>query len=553
MGKKMSEKLKVNQVGYLSDADKIFMVEGADSFTKFNVLEMSSNAVVFEGELGSVIDDANSGHKIRQGDFSCLNKPGLYYVEVPGLGVSYSFRIADDVYRDTLRDVVRSYGLQRSNTLIDDPITGLKVDFGHKQDATARLYFSDEYHQKDTILDVSGGWYDAGDYGKYIPPAATTIAQLLLAYELRPESFVKGQVDFPFSVSDEDKNLPDLLVECKFELEWMLKMQRPDGAVYHKVAGRTWPAMDTTPEDDTQQRYIYGMSTYGTAQYTGALAMAARVYKPFNPAFAEELLASAELAQKYLAGNPSPFFRNDPGQGDGSGPYDKYTDVEERVWALAELFRTTQKQEYHEALVSLYKDELTSSPGCIAWGNSLPLGQWAYFLSDGAEQDLKDKIVNQYELFAEKALERMRIDGYKNILESKDYTWASAKSGLAYANNLLFANYMAANDDYVKGALEQLHNVLGRSATGYSYLSGVGSKPARNLHHRLYESKSVYIPGYLVGGPNKFGGDPDLDSFLEKERPAPALSYLDVTGSWSSNEYAIDYNAPLVFMLAHFA
>ena len=83
-------------------------------------------------------------------------------------------------------------------------------------------------------------------------------------------------------------------------------MQRPDGAVYHKVAGRTWP-VDTKPEEDTQQRYIYGMSTYGTAQYVGALAMAARVYQPFMPDFAEEL-DSAKLAQDYLTNNPTPLF-----------------------------------------------------------------------------------------------------------------------------------------------------------------------------------------------------------------------------------------------------
>jgi len=548
----MSEKVKVNQVGYLTGAKKIVMVEEPDSFTNFRVLDVSSNSVVYEGDLGPVIDDANSGHKIRQGDFSGLKAPGLYFVEVPGLGISYSFRISDDVYQKTLRDVVRSYGLQRSNTPINDPITGLKVDHGHKHDATAKLYFEDEYHKKDDVLDVSGGWYDAGDYGKYIPPAAITVAQLLLAYELKPNSFGRGQVDFPFPISEEDQSLPDLLVECKFELEWMLKMQRPDGAVYHKVAGRTWPAVDTKPEEDTQQRYIYGMSTYGTAQYVGALAMAARVYQPFMPDFAEELLDSAKLAQDYLTNNPTPLFRNDPGQGDGSGPYDKDTDVEERIWALAELFRTTKDQAYHDALISQYRDELVAFPECITWEYSLPLGQWAYFSSDDTDQKLKTEIVKQYQLFAEKALKRVKIDGYSNILESTDYTWASAKKAVAEGNILLFTNYMAPSPSYVEVALEQLHNVLGRSATGFSYLTGAGTKVPRNLHHRLFESKLVYIPGYLVGGPNRYGGDPDLDSYLQEERPAPALAYLDVTGSWSSNEYAIDYSAPVVFMLAHF-
>lgn len=552
MNTQISEKVKINQVGYLTEAKKGVVVEGADSFTAFRVLETTSNSIVYEGDLGFVVVDNNSGHRIKRGDFSEVKSPGFYVVEVPGLGRSYPFQISDDVYQDVLRDVVRSYGLQRSNTMIDDPVTGLKIENGHQHDASARFYFSDEYHKRDDVCDVSGGWYDAGDYGKYIPPAAITIAQLLLAYELNPSSFKQGQVDFPFIISEEDQNLPDLLVECKFELDWMLKMQRTDGAVYHKVAGRTWPAVDTKPEEDNQQRYIYGMSTYGTAQFAGSLGIAARVYKSFLPRYAAKLLDHARLAQDYLSKNPTPYFRNDPGQGDGSGPYDKYTDLEERIWALAELFRTTSDKEYHDILLSQYKNELVTFPECITWEYSLPLGQWAYFLSSYADQKLKTEIVKQYQLFADKALERIQIDGYSNVLDSADYTWASAKKAVAQGNILLLANYMAPDKRYVEAALEQLHNVLGRSATGFSYLTGAGTKVPRNLHHRLFESKGVYIPGYLVGGPNQYGGDPDLDIFLEKESPAPALAYLDETGSWSSNEYAIDYNAPLVFMLSHF-
>lgn len=213
-------------------------------------------------------------------------------------------------------------------------MTGLRHEAGHKQDAQAKMYFSDSFHQEGDALDVSGGWYDAGDYGKYISTATLSAAQLLLAYELHPDHFPKGQLQFPPSLSGpasdktDQNQLPDLLAEVKFELDWMVKMQRPDGAVYHKVGGKQWPGF-ILPEQDVQDRYIYGLASYDTAQYAATMAMASRVYAPFAPEYAKEL-TKAKKAQQFLEKNPSASFRNDPGQNDGSGGYEKYTDQDER-------------------------------------------------------------------------------------------------------------------------------------------------------------------------------------------------------------------------------
>lgn len=547
----VSPSVKVNQVGYLPHAEKLVIIESVSEYEKFAVIDTENNTVVYEGTLGPLIPDQNSGHMVQHGDFSQVEVPGRYLVKVEGLGISFSFSIGSDVYCQTLIDAVRSYSLQRSNTLIDDPITGLKVHFGHKQDREALMYFSDEYHHREQALDVSGGWYDAGDYGKYIPPAAVTAAQLLLAYELNPQVFTVGQLDFPFEIDESEEHLPDILTEIKFELEWMEKMQRPDGAVYHKVAGRYWPG-PIRPEEDTQVRYIYGMSSYGTAQFAAVMAMAARIYEPYLPEFAQRMLDNALSAQEYLTSHKDPFFRIDPGQGDGSGPYDKQTDEEERLWALAELYKTTGNEEYNDKLLGCYESLLTSEPSFITWGNTLALAQWAYFSSPYGDNGIKKAIKQAYVSFAQRELAELDRDGYRNILDSEEYTWASAKNMLAKGNLLLFADYMEPNCLYLEGALDQLHNVLGRSASGFTYVTGAGTKMPQNLHHRLLQSTGVYIPGYVVGGPNRYGGDPDLDKYLAEHNPKPALAYLDVTGSWSSNEYAIDYTAPLVFMLAHF-
>lgn len=542
--------VKVNQVGYLTESQKIAIVTG-DQGASFVIKESSSDKVVFTGELSEPTNDAISGDIVRTADFSSVREDGRFYVEIDGGGKSYPFQISDDVYNDVLFQTVRTYMLQRSNVAINDPITGLQHAAGHTQDSRAMMYFSDAFNKEGETIDVSGGWYDAGDYGKYINPAAVTVAQLLMAYEIKPDRFTKGQFQIPEGLSVEDRktNLPDLLVEVKFELEWMLKMQRPDGAVYHKVGGKRWPGF-IRPEEDMQDRYIYGLSTYGTAQFAGTMAMAARIYKPYDAEFSNKLLNSAEWAQAYLEQNPSAAFRSDPGQNDGSGGYEKYSDVEERFWAVAELLKTTGNTRYDEMVRKQFSKLLSQPPTPITWTDSLTLGQWAYYTSDKGDPVVKEQIQQSFLTKADQMLKQLEQDGYRNLLTENEYIWASAKIGLAKGNLLLLANEMKPNTDYVNGALDQLHNVLGRSATGYSYVTGIGTQYPKNPHHRISVSTGVLVPGLLVGGPNKQGGDPEIDSI--KAKTPPAKSYLDVQPSYSSNEYAIDYNAPLVFMLAYF-
>src|SRR5690606_10337700 len=140
-------------------------------------------------------------------------------------------------------DTLRSYTLGRSDVAMDDPITGLRHEPGHRQDAAAIHDIDHPHAARGSVVDVSGGWYDAGDYGKYTTPGAVTVAQLMLAYELNAERFAKGQLRFPEGLESDVPELPDVLAEVKFELDWLLKMQRPDGAVYHKVSGLQWPGM----------------------------------------------------------------------------------------------------------------------------------------------------------------------------------------------------------------------------------------------------------------------------------------------------------------------
>jgi len=542
-----AEYVAVDQVGYRPEEPKRAFVVGGEA-EAFSV--QSDGETVLEGDLSEPIEDADSGDTVREARFDSLG-PGEYVVRAGGVE-SHPFTVAPGVFADPLRTVARHYNLRRSATRVEDPVTGLEFGPGHEQDREAELYFSDPFHDEGDELDVSGGWYDAGDYGKYVPPAAITVGQLLLTAERFPETSaleLRRPVEGPEAPSD-------LLSEARFELEWLARMQRPDGACYHKVAGEEWPAIDTAPGEDTMERYVFGLSTYGTAMVAAVGAQAARLYEG---AFAERMLTMAEDAFDYLEANPDPEFRFDEGQAGGSGPYRKEEDREERFWAAAELLKTTGEERYKEYLHGEHKVEFAAEPVAVEWSNALALGQWAYYTADAGEEGRKETLAEGFLTYAESLAEHVQGDGYRCALASEEYLWSSTKLALAKGNVCSLAAAIAEGESeredaaaarYREIARDQLHYALGRTPTGYSYVTGVGEEYPERPHDRLSEGTGTLVPGLLVGGANRYGQDEVMEAYIERESPPPAKCYLDRLEAYSVNEYAIDYVAPLVHALA---
>ena len=486
--------MHVDQVGYLNGYSKTAMVTDTGD-TDFSLVDAKTGQTVYEGKLSAAKKDAMSEETLRKADFSSFNKEGTYKLRV-GSRESYDFEIGDNVYAVPAVETWRSYTLSRSNTPIDDPVTGLKVKEGHAQDRQAQVYFTDKLNKKGDRLDVSGGWYDAGDYGKYVTTAAISSAELLLAYEANPSHFTRGQLFFPKGTQEETK-LPDALQEVQFELDWMRKMQRKDGSMFHKVAGLAWPGFDKSPDTDTQERYIFGSCTSSAAMSGASFAIASRIYAPFDKAYGETMRKSAERIWGYLAKTKNPIYRVDEGQESGSGPYNKSTDIEERIWLAAELFRTTGDKKYEKYLQSV-ADRFTQKPSFFTWDNT--------------------------------------------------------KNALTQGDILLMANQIQPNAAYVEGALSQIHYFFGRNSLDKSFATGMGDNPPEHPHNRIHESTGAYVPGLIVGGPNAVaGGDPDQTAYLKSGHIPVAKSYLDVLTSWSTNEYAIDYTGTAAYALSYFA
>ena len=543
--------IHVDQVGYLTNHKKIAMISAkVDDGTDFRLVDEKTGETVFTGKLSPEKYNAMSDENIRYADFSSFNTPGNYRLWVGGLE-SYEFSVGDNVYSVENVQTLRSYTLSRCNNPFDDGnISGLVVKKGHPQDKNAILYFSDNLNKKGEKFDMSGGWYDAGDYGKYTTTAAISAAELLMAYEAHPDHFTKGQLFFPKGVNGAG-NLPDLLSEVKYELDWVQKMQRKDGSTFHKVAGSKWPGFDVSPDTDTQDRYIYNTCSAATAMYGAALALAARVYQPFDSAYSEKLLKNAKLAWAYLEKTPKSVYRTDEGHDGGSGPYNDENDIHERVWLAAELFKTTGDKTYENYLKK--QSVMTEKPGFFTWDNTLGLAQYTYATAKNADSSFQNKVKNAYLGYADDLVKKIADDGYNCALAQNEYTWASTKNALTMGDMLLMANQISPKNEYVEGALDQIHYLFGRNALNRSFMTGAGKNPPEHPHNRIHESTGAYVPGLVVGGPNFVsGGDPDQTKYLEDKTIPPAKAYIDVLMSWSTNEYAIDYTASAAYALSWF-
>ena len=519
--------------------------------TNFKIIDVNSGKTVYEGELSKARYDEMSEENVQIADFTNFNKPGTYKLSVNGLE-SYDFTIGDNVYAVETVQNLRSYTLSRCNNPFNDPITGLEIKKGHPQDTKAKLYFSDSLNNKGDIFDMSGGWYDAGDYGKYTTTAAFVTAQLMLAYEAHPKHFIQGQLFFPNGIKSE-RNLPDILSEVKYELDWMMKMQRRDGSTFHKVAGSQWPGFDISPDSDTQDRFIYSTCSAATAMYGAALAMAARIYRPYDSAYADKLLKSAELVWAYIEKTPDPVYRVDEGQESGSGPYNDDNDVTERMWLAAELFKTTGDSKYEHYLKFKQATMMTKKPSFFTWDNMQAMAQYSYATAKGADKKFQSEVKAAFLSYADEIVNTINRDGYRCALNKNEYTWASTKNTMIKGDILLMANELSPNQAYVEGALDQIHYMFGRNSLNKSFMTGAGDNPPEHPHNRIHESTGAYVPGLVVGGPNAvIGGDPDQEKYLKENKVAPAKSYLDVLMSWSTNEYAIDYTSSAAYALSWF-
>lgn len=537
----------INQVGYLNTSPKyVYCSSNADSF---HIIEVSTDQIKFSGLLSlSIVNDVATGFSLSIGDFSSFQREGNYYIRTNLNEISYPFDISNNVFENLYRKSLKGFYFQRCGMILS---SNYADGYSHPSCHNADAVFHSSTNQTGTIL-TTGGWHDAGDYGKYIVNAGITVGTLLMAYESFPQLFAYDDLNIPES----GNGIPDLLDEVKYELLWFLKMQNPNGGVYFKVTREQFEPF-VMPQNDPGTRYVYSISSTATADFAAVMARAYRLFASFDSNFANQCLNASKLAWSFLVANPaivpSGGFKNPSGT--ATGEYGDSNDSDERLWAASELFQTTGEITYKSYFESHY-----SSGGIInstmGWQNVKDLAQLTYLNSTqtNASSTVKTQIKNSLISYCNNLVNRSAINGFGVAINPGEYYWGSNSDILNKAILLIYAYDQTKNYNYYEVALNQLNYILGTNAHNLSFVTGVGSKSVMHPHHRPSASDGILnpVPGLLAGGPNQYLNDPLLQSLFNSSTP-PALCYVDTVDSYASNEIAINWNAPLVFVSGYFS
>ena len=527
--------ININQLGYKPGDNKIAVFRGDGLDKKFQVLD-KNGSVAFEGPLTGPIDSEASGETNYTGDFSELTTEGEYHIVSGSATESYVFKIGETVYDDALKSVIQMLYLQRCGCELDSAIAG---DYAHAPCHTeeAIIYGTDEKK------DVSGGWHDAGDYGRYVVPGAKTVADLMIAYE-DFAGVLGGEAGDAVGIPESGNGVPDVLDEARYELEWMLKMQDDNGGVYHKVTGLTFPET-VMPTEETEQMYILPVSITATGDFCAVMAMASQIYEPFDKAFAKQCLKASTNAWGYLDKNNSGSFKNPDDV--LTGEYPDGQNADERCWAAAALYQVTGKAAYNDAFIKY----LNLSPFVLdgyGWANVGGYANRIYMSLDPSMIDadcaakIKDTMAKKVETLGTNA----NKDGYASTL-GLVYPWGS---NMSVCNNAVYLHDAGSllNEDSSDLIDSQFNYIFGANPMSTCYVTGFGAMSPKNPHHRPSMAVGAAMPGMLVGGPNSNLEDPFAKAVLS-EAP-PAKCYADNAQSYSCNEVAIYWNSALVYLIA---
>lgn len=517
----------INQVGYRTGDTKEFaLVDGSGTVEIVD----GSGTTVLTATPSAASNWAPSGQSVQLVDFSDLKTPGTYSIKVGGQVVRNDLKIADSPFEDVTKASLKWYYYQRASMALEETYAGQwKRAAGHTNE-TAQLHKS----AGSGSLQSSKGWYDAGDYGRYIVNSGITTYTLLSLYEHFPDYFKTLKWNIPA-----DGNLPDLLAEIKYNLDWMLTMQASDGAVYHKLTTLQFPG-DVMPNKDTEQLYVIGKGTAATFDFAAVMAVAARVYRPFDASYADKCLEAAKKAYAWGAQNPNVKFNNPSDVGTGS--YADGSLGDEKDFAGTELFVTTGDASYKTSGASHNLPGWADVSGLATYGKATHATEFG-----NVAQVAKDTLLSVADDF-----EARSTTGFGVVMGDNDFYWGSNSVAGNQGVWLLHAYYLTGDKKYYVAATKVLDYLLGKNPLDMSFVTGYGTKSPMMPHHRPSTADGVKdpVPGMIVGGPQPGGEDIGSQTWECKDYRTgkPATSYTDNRCSYATNEVAINWNAPFAYL-----
>ena len=550
----LTEAIRLNQVGFYPDAPKQAVVRGASADT-FYVVAPDGVDTLYTGTLSVAQPSPLSGETVRVADFSALRSQGRYVVTVPGLGYSYPFAVAPAVHADVARAALKGFYYQRASTALPAAYAGpWHRPAGHPDDqVVVHSSAATDARPTGTVIAAPKGWYDAGDYNKYIVNAGISTATLLSLYE----DFPARARTFEVGIPERGGALPDVLDEALWNLRWMLAMQDPnDGGVYHKLTAARFSGM-VMPHEANATRYVVQKSTAATLDFAAVMAQASRIFRSYEntlPGLSDSTLQAAVGAWGWARRHPNVLYHqdrmNEAHDPDiGTGAYSDRNVDDEFYWAAAELYAATQADSFY-TIATRFADDRTPLP---SWGQVRTLGDYTLSrlraeLTPAAKDDLP-ALTRRLIRAADTLVAAGEASAYQTPMghDRRNYVWGSNAVAANQGIVLIQAYRLTGNVRYLDYALANLDYLLGRNATGYSFVTGYGDKTPLHPHHRPSAGDELAepVPGLLVGGPN-----PGQQDECTYPSDLPARSYVDDVCSYASNEIAINWNAPLVYLTA---
>ena len=558
--------IRLNQVGFAPNQEKTATITLSDEqLTVSDVFILNENGdTIWTGVTAETCSNPVSGKPCQLVDFSVLTEPGEYTLcaILPSWSspASAPFIITNRPYRELTRAALRAFYHQRASMATEEPYAeGYARPAGHPDDhVLVHASAATAERPEGTVISSPGGWYDAGDYNKYIVNSGYTMGVWLMAYEMNKEYFDTLKLNIPES----GQAMPDMLAEAMYNLRWMMTMQDLDGGVYHKL---TTPNFEKfiRPDQCKKPRYVVMKTTAATLDFAATMALATRVYAPYDPDFCEEAKEAAIRAYNWAVEHPEVYYdqpkMNEEMKQCGeveitTGAYDDFDVNDEFYWAEVELYLLTGDEQYkanvkdHAGAIAntLTKDGKYYLPA--TWGNVAELAYLELLLQGKTDADALLTYLAPY-LDEADTISVFRSP-YGN--RESDFFWGCNSEGCCWRGvECLYAYRLTGDEKYLINAERCLNYVLGQNATGFCYVTGFGTHPTKDPHHRLsYSHPKGTLPGFLAGGPNPARQDAATDGVKYPKNVPADESYLDYQPSYASNEVTINWNVTLFALSA---
>jgi len=593
----VTERIHVDQFGYQPEMTKIAVISdpqvgynAAENYTPGSTMQVVREAdetVVFSGSPtiwnGGQTHD-QSGDKGWQFDFSTLTTPGSYYLlDETNNGKSYTFEISEAVYDEVLKAATKMFYYNRCNMPKETPYaasnwTDSNNFLNDLQDANARYI----YDQGNASLekDLTGGWFDAGDYNKYVTFAHGAVHNLLSAYDENAAVFADD-----WNIPESGNGVPDLLDEVKWELDWLQKMTNPDGTVHIKMGSKNYSENTASPPSaNTDQRYYGPICSAASVAVASIFSHAAKTYQgvPTLQSYANDLEATAiSTFDHYLTKLASGDL--DTGCDDGSivagdADWNEPSQMQNALIAAVYLYDLTNLPLYGDYVRDHINDAEAVNTGWMGpYTNQVMEALFHYTTLTNADGSTADAIINSITPHVSQDWDgfygQNDQDLYRAYMPDFSYHWGSNQIKADYANlNSMVARYNinpSANDSYLQKSEEMIHYYHGVNPITKVYLSNMAGFGAENSVNEIYHTwfadgtdydnvqSSLYgpAPGFIPGGPNQnYSFDGNTPPYGQPSQK----SYADFnTGwpdaSWEITEPAIYYQAAYIRMLANYA